>query len=164
MYFVTPTKSVALNAKAASTSLAKAIISTFYPEKRFVGFAFHLFCPKEAKPTRPVILVIRDPVSRFAAAMSQVRRRDAFATLDDLEHGALAKDPHFRHQHPLLSSGDAFALENVDAAAAAIGLPTPLEIVNEAVREKPELTDEQQARVLAYYAEDAALYAEARHA
>jgi len=46
----------------------------------------------------------------------------------------------------------------LDVAATFIGLSLPLPTINEARGEKPTLTSEQEARVLAYYAADKALY------
>jgi hypothetical protein len=51
-----------------------------------------------------------------------------------------------------------YRLEDIEVAAQAIGLSLPLPTINEASRPKPELTQDQEARVLAYYAEDKALY------
>jgi hypothetical protein len=181
-YFITPNHSVAFNAKVASSTLARAIIAAFYPEQEQVlqtgaypegkgpdNVQTHWLCPKEPEPSKPVVLVVREPVARFRSAMAQTNLIDVDAALDALEQDGSVRFPrrernlrqnfHFRHQHALLQGGTAFRLEDLEAAAAFIGLSLPLPQINEAVRPKPDLTPEQEARVLAYYADDAALYA-----
>jgi hypothetical protein len=182
MYFLTPNYSVAFNAKVASSTLARAIIAAFHPEQESLiqSAAYpdgkgpdtnqvQWLCPKEREPSKPVVLVVREPVDRFRTAMAQVRLVDVDAALNALEQGSevqfarrsrsLRDDAHFRHQHELLRGGTAFRLQDIEDAATLIGLSLPLPSINEAAREKPTLTAEQEARVLAYYAADAALYA-----
>jgi hypothetical protein len=182
MYFVTPNHSVAFNAKAASSTLARAIIAAFHPEQENIiqNAAYpegkgpdtsqvQWLCPKEKEPTKPVVLIVREPVARFRTAMAQANLTDVDAALVSLEQDAevqfprrrqrLRTDAHFRHQHELLLGGTAFPLEDLDEAATFIGLSLPLPTINEASRQKPTLTPEQEARVLAHYAADAALYA-----
>ena len=181
-YFITPNYSVAFNAKVASSTLARAVISAFHPatEAMIQGAAYpaHLgpdgvrwqgACPKEREPSKPVVLIVREPVARFRTAMAQVGLADVDAALAALEQDGsvqsprrprpLRQDVHFRHQHEKLHGGTAFRLEDLDEAATFIGLSLPLPTINEASRPKPDLTPEQEARVLAYYAADAALYA-----
>ena len=181
MYFITPDYSVAFNAKAASSTLSRAIIAAFYPEQENLlqtacypegkgpdSVPAHWLCPKESRPSRPVVLIVREPVDRFRTAMAQFGLTDVEAVLDSLENGIevplprrkrnLRHDMHFHHQHLLLRDGTAFRLENIGAAAELIGLPLPLPVLNEASRPKPDLTPEQEGRVLAYYAADAELY------
>ena len=182
MYFVTPSHSVAVNPKVASSTLARAIIAAFHPEQESLlqtaaypegkgphNVQAHWLCPKEMEPTRPVVLVVREPLDRFRSAVAQVGIADIDAAIDALEQDRevqidrprkrLRINPHFSHQHELLRGGTAFRLENIEAAATLIGLPLPLPSINEAARPKPDLTPEQASRVLAYYAADAELYA-----
>jgi hypothetical protein len=182
MYFITPNHSVAFNAKAGSSTLSRAIIAAFHPEQeRIIQTAAYpegkgpdtnqvqWLCPKEKEHTKPVVLIVREPVARFRTAMAQVNLSDVDAALTSLEQDAEVQFPrsrrklrtnaHFRHQHELLQGGTAFPLEDLDDAATFIGLALPLPTINEASRPKPALTPEQEARVLAYYAEDAELYA-----
>lgn len=181
MYFITPNYSVAFNAKVGSSTLSRAIISAFYPEpENLIQTAYypegkgpnntqvHWLCPKEKEPSKPVVLVVRDPVSRFRTAMAQFGLTDIQAILIALEQDEeiqfsrikrqLRKDMHFRHQHELLCGGTAFRLEDLELAATYIGLSLPLPTINEATRPKPDLTQEQESRVLAYYAQDKLLY------
>jgi hypothetical protein len=182
MYFITPNHSVAFNAKAASSTLARAIIAAHHPEQEHLiqtaaypegkgpdVSQVHWLCPKEREPSKPIVLIVREPVARFRAAMAQVGLTDVDAALDALEQDGeiqfprrsrkLRADSHFRNQHELLRGGTAYRLEDLDEAATFIGLTLPLPTINEASRPKPDLTPEQEARVLAYYAADAALYA-----
>lgn len=182
MYFIATNHSVAFNAKVASSTLSRAIIAAFHPEQEHLiqtaaypegkgpdTNQVQWLCPKEREPSKPVVLVVREPVARFRTAMAQANLTDVDAALAALEEDAevqfprrrrrLRTDAHFRHQHEKLHGGTAFRLEDLDEAATFIGLSLPLPKINEASRPKPTLTPEQEARVLAYYAEDAALYA-----
>lgn len=182
MYYITPNHSVAINPKVCSSTLARAIIAAFHPEQeRMIRQAaypdgvgpddvmVHWLCPKEKEPSKPVVLVVREPVSRFISAMAQMKLTDAESVLAALEAAAeyqlprkktvLANNPHFRHQHQLARRvSRLFRLNDFDAAATYIGLTLPLPVINEARNEKPTLTPEQEARALAYYAADKSLY------
>jgi hypothetical protein len=68
-------------------------------------------------------------------------------------------DVHFKHQFTFAQpSAKVFKLEDLNSAAAYIGLTLPLPVINEASEEKPTLTPEQESRVIAYYSEDQSLY------
>lgn len=183
MFFITPNHSVALNAKVASSTLARAIIAAFHPEEEnLIQTAAYpegkgpdtnqvqWLCPKEKEPSKPVVLIVREPVARFRAAMAQVNLTDVEVALTALEQDGeipfprrqrrLRNDEHFKQQNLLAQpAAKVFRLEDLDAAATYIGLSLPLPVINEASRPKPDLTPEQEARVLAYYAADKALYA-----
>lgn len=181
MYFITPNYSVAFNTKVGSSTLSRAIIAAFHPEQEHLiqtaaypegkgpdTNQVQWLCPNEKEPSKPVVLIVREPVDRFRSAMAQTNQTDVEAALVALEEDGeiqfprrqrkLRQDAHFRHQHELLRGGTAFRLEDLDEAATFIGLTLPLPTINEAQRPKPDLTPEQAARVLAYYAEDTALY------
>jgi hypothetical protein len=77
-YFKTPNFCVAVNTKAGSTSMAHAIIQEFYPKlnsilkyERPYGTSLHWFCPSTQSPDKPIVLLVRDPVSRFLSACQQ---------------------------------------------------------------------------------------------
>lgn len=182
MYYKTPNFSVAHNPKVASSSISRAIIRDFWPteEQRIQTAAYpagkgpdtiqvHFLCPKEREATKPIVLIVREPIARFRSAMAQMTLTDVEAVLTALETRAevqmprrlivLADNEHFKLQCELAQpSARVFRLEDLDLAATYIGLTLPLPVINEAVREKPTLTSEQEARVLAYYAQDKALY------
>lgn len=99
IYFRTPKYAVALNAKVGSSSLARAIIRQFFPKQdwliRTAAFPqgvdetkrqWHRMCPGTRKPTKPVVLLVRDPVERFLSAMQQVglKQKDVDAAIDSL--------------------------------------------------------------------------------
>jgi hypothetical protein len=218
-YYSTPNYSVALNAKVGSSSFARAIIKQFhasaenlittaaYPAgKDETKRPWHWLCPGSVVPSKPVVLLVRDPVGRFTTAMQQLglgtddvpqaiaslvadtpivrtylspeheahekRRQDR---IGEIRAGRIAQglpvqppvranhlrdDVHFSHQH-LLASGPTTCFrfpDHVDQAAAFIGLAEPLPTRNQARREKPTLTAEQEAEVRGYYATDQSLY------
>lgn len=225
-YYSTPNYSVALNAKVASSSMARAIIRQFQPKQdwliRTAAFPpgvtaadrqWHWMAMGRRTPDKPVVLLVRDPVDRFITACQQVgiRKKDvdsAVASLvndsplvrtkpDDvdseswakrqarrlaraerqqarrqrrLEHGKpvrpdrrpdrLRDDVHFFHQHKYaVGPTTCFKFpRDIAAAAAFIGIETPMPEANRARREKPTLTKAQEAAVRAYYAADQALF------
>lgn len=84
-YYTTPNFCVALNAKVGSTSMARAIIQQFYPKADWIirsaqfppevteaDRPFHWLCPGTQSPDKPILLLVRDPVSRFITACQQV--------------------------------------------------------------------------------------------
>ena len=84
-YYSTPNYSVALNAKVASSSMARAIIKKFHAKQQHLiataAFpagvdetkrAWHWLCPGKRTPDKPVVLLVRDPVGRFVSAMQQI--------------------------------------------------------------------------------------------
>lgn len=182
MYFITPNYSVGFNAKSGSSTLARAIIAAFHPKQEHtiqtaayptdVGpddAQVQWLCPKEKEASKSVILVVREPVSRFLTAMAQMKLTEVNTVLDSLEQNKesqlsrryrkLCDDVHFRHQHQLiLNGGTAFRLEDLDLAATIIGLSLPLPKINMARGEKPVITSEQESRVLSYYSVDKNLY------
>lgn len=205
MYFRTPNYSVALNAKVGSSSMARAIIKRFQPKQDWLvstaaypagksaeSRQWHWMCNSERSPSKPVVLLVREPVDRFVSAMQQVglKKADVDAALDSLEKdtpvesmltrkrpakavarmrrrgvkpargGRLRDDVHFAHQHKY-ASGPTKCFRfpaHLPQAAELVGLQGPLPKANEAKREKPKLTQAQEARVRAYYAADQALF------
>lgn len=84
-YYTTPNYSVALNAKVASSTMARLIIKQFYPkEHQKIVFArfpngitenqkqWHWMCPGSTEPDKPIVLMIRNPVDRFLTACQQI--------------------------------------------------------------------------------------------
>lgn len=182
-YFVTPNYLVAINPKVGSSTLARAIIKDFYPaiESRIQNASYptdknpdntmwHGFCPSTELVDKTVILLVRDVVERFKSAMAQLGLTDVDTALTALENRTkihtpkkevvLYTNPHFQFQNILISGTTKLYLfpAHLDNAATTIGLSLPLLVVNEASQEKPTLTQEQESRVLAYYADDVVLY------
>jgi hypothetical protein len=98
-YYQTPDYSVALNAKVASSSMARAIIRKFQPKQdwliRTAAFPpgvtaddrqWHWMAKGVRTPDRPVVLLVRDPVDRFISAMQQLglKRKDVAQSIDSL--------------------------------------------------------------------------------
>lgn len=225
-YFDTPNYSVALNAKVASSSLARAIVAQFQPQDdwliRTAAFPpgetadarqWHWVAKGSRTPTKPVILLVREPISRFVTACQQTRiwRGDidaAIASLvndtpfvrtkaDDItqeqwDSGRLRRKEQeikrialrqtlqaagrqvrprpdttrlrqnvhfFRQRDYLFGPTTCFQFpRDIAAAAAFIGITTPLPEANKAKRPKPTLTPEQEAAVRDYYADDVSLF------
>lgn len=183
VYFDTPAAAVAVNYKAGSSSLARAIIAAHHPRIEAVlttphgsgtgtaypvGFGpdtirWHGQCPKVAPLDRPVtLLAVREPLDHFRSACAESRIENVDAKLAELEAG-WGRDPHFWPQSRLLQ-GNAVRLYrfplDLDALALAAGLSLPLpDIDGGHGRPKPVLNESQAARVLALYADDVALFA-----
>jgi hypothetical protein len=110
-YYETPNYSVALNAKVGSSSIARAIIRQFQPREdwliRTAAFPsgvtednrqWHWLAKGSLKPTKPVVLLVRDPVDRFVTACQQIQIQDgdidsAIASLVDDAVFARTKPP-----------------------------------------------------------------------
>lgn len=182
-YFVCGDKLMALNAKVATSTFARAIIQRYYPdiEAMITSAAYpegenadnrqwQNIVPYRINPDRPVVCLVREPVERFRAAMAQVGLEDVDATLAELvseagQYGVrrgikLVANVHFVPQSRV--AGDAVQYfrfpDQIDAAAAALDLPTPLPVINESNGVKPTLTPEQEQQVRAFYADDVALW------
>lgn len=109
-YFETPNYSVAFNAKVASSALARAIISQFQPETDFLirtaafppgvtdsDRQWHTAARGNREPSKPVVLLVREPVARFITACQQVRIRQADL---DAAIASLVNDAPFRRTRP----------------------------------------------------------------
>jgi hypothetical protein len=79
---------------------------------------------------------------------------------EPINTSSLRHNVHFFHQHDyVVDSTTCFRFpRDIAAAAAFIGITTPLPEANKAKRKKPTLTPEQEAAVVAYYAADVALF------
>lgn len=98
-YYNTPNYSVALNAKVASSTMARLIIKHFYPKehKKIIYAKFpngitenqkqwHWMCPGSTQPDKPIVLLVRDPVDRFLTACQQIaiKHTDIDKAIDSL--------------------------------------------------------------------------------
>jgi hypothetical protein len=98
-YYDTPNYSIALNAKVASSSMARAIISQFQQKEdwliRTAAFPpgvtaedrqWHWMAKGRQTPSKPVVLLVRDPVDRFITACQQtfIRQRDVDSAIASL--------------------------------------------------------------------------------
>ena len=181
-YLITPTANIADIGKVGSSSLSYAILQSFHPEKEIVwegadpaNTPNHLGrnrIPRTETPELTVLVPVRDAVERFRSACSQSRIEDVDALLTKLEtDGVLRNDNkaiesfHFRPQSDYLYPDSTVKLyrfpEDLDALGTEAGLPVPLPVINDGDSQnppKPNLTAEQEARVLAIYADDVTLF------
>lgn len=185
LYFDTPNYHVALNPKVGSSSLSLAILKQFYTEQyrklfnasypeghSILSKRWHALVPKVTQATKPVVLLIRDPVERFRSAMAQIRLSDVEGTLELLRQDGFVSrangrrrrrlwdDEHFVPQYrKAVGTVHLFRFpEHLERAANLIGLDLPLPSVNEASRPKPMLTNEQVVKVEQWYSRDCELY------
>jgi hypothetical protein len=171
-YFDTGIAAVAVNLKAGSASIARAIIAAHHPavEAAIQAAAYPAgkgpentrwqgICPKVAPADRAhVLMAVRDPVERFRSACAE-RGVDVDTILDSLE-ADWGRDPHFWPQARLVVDGcKVYRFEDqLNDFAADAGLAWPLPNIHSSEGTKPALTDAQEARVLALYADDQQLY------
>lgn len=184
-YYITPKYSVALNTKVGSSTFAQAILQAYYPEmwSKIVNAAYppgkgpedirwHSRCERELDATKPVVLPVREPVSRFmsACAQSNLGQEDMNAVLDSLESGTILQrtrpinvkeNEHFRFQY-LLQQNETHLFkfpDHLEELANLVGLEWPLPKVNErGLRREPTLLSSQLLRVEEYYARDIELF------
>jgi hypothetical protein len=186
-YIISPNYSIAMNAKVGSTTLSNVVVRQFYPE--LVSEVMYnvdttkpnweetpmwqVFCPKEYYPTKPVVLMVRDPIERFKSALNQTgisniddavtyireNRQWQFPHLSDTH--ALRDNPHFRKQMSFIKSGITTYLfkfpDHFAQAAAFIGITIDLPNLNHS---NHNLTlDNRQTNLLSnYYSEDITLF------
>jgi hypothetical protein len=159
----------ALNFKAASSSLVRAIITAHYPEildhiynnitytagSTPENKRFHYKLPKTENPEGEVILIVRDPVERFRSACSETGK-----TPDEALTEQVQMNNHFWPTSRLLVDGcKLYRFESdLDEAATALGLTLPLPNIDGGSSEKPTLTPEQLTQVQAIYADDITLF------
>ena len=159
----------ALNFKAATSSIARAIVSahyaeiednlnnnTSYPKGRSIDNSrWHSQLPKTEDPDATVVLIVRDPVERFRSACVETGK-----TPDEALSEQGQKNSHFWPTSRLLVSGcKLYRFEtDLDAAATELGLTLPLPNIDGGNGEKPTLTVGELARVQAIYADDIALF------
>lgn len=183
-YLNTPDRAIALNFKVGSSSLARAVIKDFQPELNSIitsppgggnGTAYPDGILTETKHwqgeagkcdprDKPItLLIVRDPIEKFRSACAEDSIEEIDAHLDWLEaHPDMPMRMHFWPQSRLLQGNQVKLYrfpDDLDALATEAGLSLPLpNIAGGHNRPKPTLTAEQEARVLAIYADDMALY------
>jgi len=168
-YIKSGSKYFALNFKAASSSIIRAIISSHYPEieDKLVNCStypdgrtadnsrLHGIIPKTDDPNGEVVLIVRDPIERFRSACAETRK-----TPDEALSEQGQKNIHFWPTSRFLANDCRLYRFESDLAeaAAALGLSLPLPNIINPNGEKPDLTAEQLLQVQTIYAEDIALY------
>jgi hypothetical protein len=148
LYWELPTLLIANNSKVASTAIWKRISQRF-------GVA-----AETNEPTKPVYLLVRDPVERFQSAVATLLGM-RLATDVDSTLAAMPDDVHLWHQSRYLAPVTHLYRypDHLDQFAADTRL-APLPLLNQ-TREKPVLTEEQRERVLEIYRDDVELFTRA---
>jgi hypothetical protein len=175
---------VAENHKAASTSIAKAILQKYYPNKKLatdLDFRrFHIEIPKaQSCVGKEVCVVVRDPIDRFISLVTFmglipmvdtiIDQLSALNNPDDIPefqtpYGHVALNSLF---HPQIG----FATEakkksyfkyptGLDSLSNKLGLETPLEKLNITHSNKIILNDDQIQKLSIIYQQDLNLYNE----
>ena len=162
--------------------LDKLVNHTHFPHGKTMDDMqqLHRYVPTRINPDRPTALLVREPISRFRSAVGFL---GLYECVDDVmrimteENGEviknskgrvigggripLAADIHLKRQSRFLHD-DAdlkiFRMDDIDACAEWLGLPTPLVRYNETSKPKPDLTDEQIDKVKTYYKRDIELW------
>ena len=182
-YFICGDKLMALNAKAATSTFARAIIKKYhkdidaeitsaaYPDNQTADDKqWQMIVPYRINPDRPVVCLVREPVDRFRAAMAQCGLSEVDATIAELHAEAgtyglqqnvkLVANVHFVPQSRI--AGDPIHYfrfpDQIDTAAEFLGLDLPLITINEGTGVKPEVTEAQAEAIRAFYAADVALW------
>ena len=182
-YFICGDKLMALNAKAATSTFARAIIKKYhkdidaeitsaaYPDNQTADDKqWQMIVPYRINPDRPVVCLVREPVDRFRAAMAQCGLSEVDATIAELHAEAgtyglqqnvkLVANVHFVPQSRI--QGDPIHYfrfpDQIDTAAEFLGLDLPLITINEGTGVKPEVTEAQAEAIRAFYAADVALW------
>ena len=179
-YFICGDKLMALNAKVGTSTFARAIIKKYYPEIDDEILSAHypegesadtrqwqMRLPYRINPDKPVVCLIRDPVERFRSAMAQVALNDVDAAINELNTesgiygrnntGKLVENVHFVKQSTIKGSPIYYFRfpDQVDEAAAFLGLDLQLVIINENTRnDKPEVNETQAEAIRQFYIED----------
>jgi len=173
IYFILPNgNSLANIRRAGSSTLSTSIANTFFPDKTTTNPNHHIntVIPIESVPSGQAHAVIRNPIDRFISAYAKkvggvpndLSVDDFITWLEKQDKGLL--NWHFRPQTIIVGNFENvkyydFA-KGLDDVAANIGLPTPVDMINETdPADKPSLTQDQIDRLNIYYSEDLALYA-----
>jgi hypothetical protein len=173
IYFILPNgHSLANIRKVGSYALSTSIANTFFPGQSalYPGSHINTVIPLSSAPIGRAHAVIRHPVDRFVSGYTMrpggipqnLSVDDFISWLEVQDKGML--DWHFRPQTILVGSFDNIKYydfaKGLDSVAADIGLPVPVDIINDTDPvNRPILTQEQINRLQDFYADDLALYA-----
>lgn len=126
-------------------------------------------CLRTRKPDKKVLLLVRDPVVRFASTCAYMQK-DVEQVLQALEKNTnmileilecnVRTNTHFLPQHIYMDGNcKAYKLPiQLEQMCNDAGLDYPLPKINEGKHEKPILTEDQIERVKTYYKEDFDLF------
>lgn len=148
--------------------LASTAASIFFHQKKIKGHNFKLTRPVLNHDNKPALAPIRDAVERFKSAVYQVNKGDQSITVDEILDGLEAgtyRNQHFQSQTDILKGCEGCESvklyrfpEDFQQMLIDGGLEPLSEHRNKST-DKPELTEEQKARVRALYADDITLRA-----
>lgn len=185
IFFTLPNCYIVFNAKAGSSSVARMILRDYYPDiETHNKITCQNLCPKTTIPDndKPILLLVRDPISRFKSVIAQFYGVNIDSILYNLVTGGFVdyttsydnrhiqmypqNNIHFAKQCKVFMSNSApnsvvklykfpDHLENLIIDA---GLSLPIIDINKSRHEKPILTPEQESKVLDYYASDKLLF------
>jgi len=185
-YICNSTLLVAENHKAASTSIAKAILKKYYPSL-YAGMQsnptitfrdYHNRAPKtDSCIGKDVVTVIRDPIDRFVSLVSFMNLSSSIDTiLDQLMdlndpknipefqtiHGHAALNHIFHPQIEIGKEANKVSYfkypDGLEDFCKAIWIDAPLEELNVSNKIKPILTDDQIEKLSIIYNKDLELY------
>ena len=173
-YFkINDTTGLAVILKAGSSTFGKAVVDAYHPDVSGMPISFpddslgenrlgwQGVCPRVENPQNSYA-AIREPIDRFRSALAQINLTDVDAVLDGLEAGERV-NAHLHFQQDKIQDGTKLYKfpSDLEQLASDLGLEYPLPQINEGAvtnPPKPELTSEQEARVVAHYADDIALF------
>lgn len=109
MYYITPNYCVAHNPKVGCSSMAMAIIETFYPDlfdqyKNLTNIKWQFVCKYVQIPDKPVVLLVRNPLDRFVSAVAETDI-DIDVAIDCLANDKYYHFPHFSKPKKLRQDG-----------------------------------------------------------
>lgn len=151
-YYILPTCFIARNHKAGSTSLAKAIVTIFYPEMTnghtlIDDMMWQAMAPQTENPDGDIMLLVRDPVERFCSAGGDISKLGS----DDihyLKQSSYVKYPDIKcYKFP----------DDLEKFCSDTGLSYPLPIMNES-DSKRDISANDKEIAKAFYADDMELF------
>jgi hypothetical protein len=164
---------IAIIYKSGSSSIAKAVVDTYYPKLSNANFHFppdghginrpgwQGICPKITDP-RTSYAAIREPVDRFLSAFAQIGENDINKVLTRLENDDFYNPHLWKQSQGLKEKTKLYKFPHqLEEFADDTGLSYPLPEINDGDSHnppKPELTQEQEDRVKEIYKEDILLY------
>lgn len=155
----------ATNSKAGKHSICKAIVEKDYPDKLWglvdvEELTYYTLTPQTDTPTKPVLMLVRDPMERFISAASM---NHGHIDIEDALAG-MGSEPYERQVDYVKSAKEAgqeiklFKFPtHLKAFCKAAGF-TGLDILNRATAEPKILTPEQEDLVRVFYADDIELF------
>lgn len=185
-YICNSTLLVAENHKAASTSIAKAILAKYYPSlyagiQSNATISFRVYHDKTPKTDscigKDVVTVIRDPIDRFISLVTFmglipmidtiIDQLSALNNPDDIPdfqtpHGHAALNSVFHPQIEIGKEANKISYfkysDNLEDFCKAIWVDPPLERINTTKQTKLILTDTQIEKLNTIYEKDLNLY------